>query len=113
MSTKADHIIEFYGQTCPHCASMKPVIAKLEQDLGIEIDKKEVWEHPENRKVMDQYIDVLSEACGGFAAVPSYVNTQTKQALCGAHDAADLKILIEGGDCSGNVCKAHSKMPEK
>ncbi len=49
---KLDHVIEFYGETCPHCISMRPVIAQLEKELGGEITKLEVWNHPENEKKM-------------------------------------------------------------
>lgn len=110
---KLDHIIEFYGETCPHCVSMRPVIAQLEKEIDGEITKLEVWEHPENEATMKQYEAIISEACGGFAAVPSFVNTQTGQALCGAHNPAELKVLIEGGDCKGNVCMPHTKLATK
>ncbi len=110
---KLDHIIEFYGETCPHCISMRPVIAQLEKDMDAEITKLEVWNHPENEQIMKKYEEQISQACGGFAAVPSFVNTQTGQALCGAHDADAIKALIDGADCSGHVCQVHSKMAEK
>ncbi len=107
---KLDHIIEFYGETCPHCLSMKPVIESLEKEKGVEIQKLEVWNNAEHKKLMMQYEDIIGEACGGFAAVPAFVNTKTKQALCGAHDTRDIEALIDGADCTGNVCKPHSKL---
>lgn len=110
MSSDLAHIIEFYGETCPHCLSMRPVIKQLEKELGGEMTKLEVWNNDTNKGVMEKYSDIISAACGGFAAVPSFVNTKTNQALCGAHEAKDLKILIEGGDCSANVCMPHSKL---
>ncbi|MBI2798163.1 hypothetical protein HYX70_02550 [Candidatus Saccharibacteria bacterium] len=90
--------------------AMKPVVAQLEKDLDIEIQKLEVWNNAKNQEVMKKYEDIIGEACGGMAGVPSFVNTETKQALCGAHDPADLKLLIDGADCKDNVCKPHSKM---
>jgi len=107
---KADHIIEFYGETCPHCITMRPIVEGVEKDLGIEIQKLEVWNNEDNQKKMSEYGEIIEAACGGFAAVPSFVNTKTNQALCGAHDPADIKKLIEGDDCKGNVCMPHSKM---
>ena len=107
---KAEHIIEFYGETCPHCTTMKPIVASIEKELGIEIEKLEVWNHDDNQKTMMEYEDIISAACGGFAAVPSFVNTQTKQALCGAHDASEIKKLISGYDCTDNVCMPHTKL---
>lgn len=109
MTKKAD-VIEFYGETCPHCISMKPLIKKLEKEHNVEINKLEVWNNTENQKVMQKYQAIIEQACGGFAAVPSFVNTKTHQALCGEHDEADIVALMEGADCSNNVCKPHSKM---
>ena len=109
----SSHIIEFYGETCPHCATMKPVVTKIENDMKIEIEKLEVWEHEDNQKIMQKYEDIIGEACGGFAGVPAFVNTKTNQALCGAHDEKDIVALINSEDCSGNVCKPHSKNPKK
>ncbi len=77
-----------------------------------EITKLEVWNNDENKQIMAKYSEIIGEACGGFAAVPAFVNTKTNQALCGAHEPADIKVLIEGGDCSGNVCKPHSKIDQ-
>lgn len=111
--SKTSHIIEFYGETCPHCITMKPIVASIEKDLGIAIEKLEVWNNEDNQKIMAKYDDIISAACGGFAAVPSFVNTKTGQALCGAHDTTEIKKLIEGQDCTDNVCMPHSKMASK
>lgn len=107
---KLDHILEFYGETCPHCIALKPIITSIEQESDVRIKKLEVWNNAENKKLMMEYEDIIGEACGGFAAVPALVNTKTKQALCGMHDKQDIKNLIDGGDCSGNVCKPHTKL---
>ncbi len=113
MATQKPEIIEFYGETCPHCLSMKPIVGKIEKDKGIEITKLEVWNNTDNQAIMKKYEGIIGEACGGYAAVPAFVNTETNQALCGTHDAEDIIKLIDGGDCSGNVCKPHSKMPKE
>lgn len=107
---KKVNVIEFYGETCPHCMAMKPVVEQLEKDNDIEIEKLEVWNNSDNQEIMKKYEDIIGEACGGMPGVPSFVNTDTKQALCGAHDPADIKLLIDGADCKDNVCKPHSKM---
>ncbi|MBA3679048.1 thioredoxin family protein [Candidatus Saccharibacteria bacterium] len=111
--TKKDDIIEFYGETCPHCLSMKPVIDKIEKDKDIQITRLEVWNNTDNQEKMHKYEEIIGEACGGFAAVPAFVNTKTNQALCGAHDEADIIALINGDDCTGNVCMPHTKMSDK
>lgn len=107
------HVIEFYGETCPHCVTMGPIVDEVNEALGGEIKRLEVWEHPENEAIMKQYSELIEMACGGFAAVPSFVNTQTKQALCGVQDKETLLALAQGADCKDNVCQIHSKMPDK
>ncbi|MDP4038659.1 MAG: thioredoxin family protein [bacterium] len=113
MSEKHNHLIEFYGETCPHCIVMRPVIEKIEDELGIKIDKKEVWNNEENRLFMEKYFDQLSEACGGMPGVPSFINTKTNQALCGEHEDKTIKLWATGADCSNNVCKPHTKLAKK
>lgn len=103
-------VIEFYGETCPHCIGMKPIVKNAEQKSKVTIEKLEVWNDPKNQAKMQKYEDIISKACGGFAAVPSFVNTKTNQALCGAHSEEDIIALINGADCSDNVCMPHSKM---
>lgn len=113
MAATYDHIIEFYGETCPHCITMKPIVADLEKELGGEFTKLEVWNNPENAKKMEEYQDLIGEACGGFAGVPSFVNTHTNQALCGAQDADILKQFANDADCKDGVCMPHTKVADK
>ena len=103
-------VIEFYGETCPHCVGMRPIVKNVEEKSKIKIEKLEVWNNEENQAKMKEYEDIISAACGGFAAVPSFVNTSTKQALCGSHNEEDIVALAKGADCSNNVCMPHSKM---
>lgn len=109
----ASHLIEFYGETCPHCISMKPVVAQLEKDLGVTIEKLEVWNNLENKAVMEKYYDLIGEACGGYPGVPAFLNTETKQALCGEQEPDNLKIWATGGKCTDNICMPHSKVDNK
>ena len=103
-------VIEFYGETCPHCVGMRPIVKNAEEKSKLTIEKLEVWNNEKNQAKMKEYEDIISKACGGFAAVPSFVNTDTKQALCGSHNEEDIIALAKGADCSNNVCKPHSKM---
>ncbi len=110
MAKKYGHVIEFYGETCPHCLSMKPVVAQIESETGAKLEKLEVWNNEANAKKMKEYEELIGTACGGLPGVPAFVNTDTKQALCGAHDKADIIALLEGQDCKDNVCKPHTKL---
>ena len=46
-------LIQFYGEECPHCAVMKPLVEKLERELGIKIEKYEVWHNQANAQRME------------------------------------------------------------
>ncbi len=109
MAKKYGQVIEFYGETCPHCMSMKPIVASIEEETGAKLDKLEVWNNEENARKMESHYELIGEACGGLPGVPAFVNVDTKQALCGAHDKADIIALMEGADCKNNICKPHSK----
>lgn len=109
MARKANHLIEFFGEACPHCEVMKPVIENLERELGVEIDKKEVWQNKKNHNIMQSYAHILDEVCGGVAAVPTFLNTKTNQALCGEQTIDNLRLWASDGKCIDNICQAHSK----
>lgn len=71
-------LLEFYGETCPHCIAMKPHVEKMEKELGVEVEKYEVWNNEENAEKMKEYDTGL---CGG---VPFFYNTDSKQFICGS-----------------------------
>ena len=35
-------IIFFHGADCPHCKHMMPIVKKIEEELGIKFNKKEI-----------------------------------------------------------------------
>lgn len=102
--------IEFYGETCPHCIGLRPIVKRAEEATKQKIEKLEVWNNQKNQAKMNKYEEIISKACGGFAAVPSFVNTKTNQALCGSHNESEIIALINGEDCTDNVCMPHTKM---
>lgn len=83
-------LLEFYGDTCPHCVAMKPLIAQLEGELKVKVQAFEVWNNEENAKKMDEYDQGF---CGG---VPFFINTDTKAKLCGSTDYESLKAWAQG-----------------
>jgi thiol-disulfide isomerase/thioredoxin len=78
-------LLEFYGEECPHCIKMKPLIEQLEKELGVTVEKFEVWHNEENRKKIAEYDTKL---CGG---VPFFFNTESKKFLCGGASYEELK----------------------
>ncbi len=81
----AGDLYEFYGTECPHCIRMRPLLEKLEKELGIKFRRFEVWHNPENAKLMEQYDQSI---CGG---VPFYYNAGTGDAICGETSYQTLK----------------------
>lgn len=83
-------LMEFYGDTCPHCIEMKPLVEQLEKELGITVEKYEVWNNEENAKKM---MEADCDRCGG---VPFFLNTATNKFLCGSAEYEALKAWAQG-----------------
>ena len=79
------NLLEFYGEECPHCETMHPLVERLEKETGLKIKKYEVWHNEENSKLMDEYDKNL---CDG---IPFFYNTKTNKWLCGAVSYEELK----------------------
>lgn len=82
-------LYEFYGDTCPHCKEMEPLIAKLQKE-GVKIETLEVWNNKENVKKMEEH---NKSRCPG---VPFFINTETDQWICGSTDEETLRKWAAG-----------------
>ncbi len=83
-------LYEFYGDECPHCLVMMPMVEKLERELGVTVEKFEVWNNEENAKKLH---DIDQGVCGG---VPFFYNDVTGQKICGSCDEAELRAWMLG-----------------
>jgi thiol-disulfide isomerase/thioredoxin len=81
---------EFFGETCPHCVAMKPLVEQLEKELGVTVEKHEVWNNEENAKEAEA---LDKGVCGG---VPFFINTETNARICGSCDYEELKKWATG-----------------
>lgn len=81
---------EYFGETCPHCVAMKPLVEKLEKELGVTVEKFEVWNSDENAKKLEA---VDKGLCGG---VPFFFNTENHQFICGGTDEETLRSFMKG-----------------
>jgi thiol-disulfide isomerase/thioredoxin len=77
-------LIEFYGEECGHCRTMEPLIARLEKEHGLTVEKLETW-HNEANEVRRAELDC--DRCGG---VPFFINTETNAILCGEASYEEL-----------------------
>lgn len=78
-------LIDFYGEECPHCIAMMPLVERLEKETGLKVERYEVWHNEENGRKMEQYDKGL---CGG---VPFFFNTDTNDFICGESSFEELK----------------------
>ena len=79
------HLLEFYGDECPHCVRMHTLVERLEKEEGLTVDKFEVWHNEENEKKL---LELDKEFCGG---VPFFYNTKNGKFLCGEANYEELK----------------------
>ena len=84
-------LLMFHGKECPHCQTMMPFVDKLKKEEGIELDKKEVWHNEKNADLMRSYRDIIEPKCGGQLRTPTFLNTETKDIVCGEMEYEKLK----------------------
>ena len=81
----------FHGRECPHCKNMMPLVERLEQETSVRFDKREVWHDEANEDLMRGYKDAIMPKCGGQLRVPTFLNPETRDALCGEVPYEKLK----------------------
>lgn len=84
-------LLMFHGRECPHCRAMMPLVDRLEKETGISIERHEVWHDEKNADLMRTYRPILTPQCGGQLRVPTFLNTETNNAVCGEMPYEKLK----------------------
>jgi thiol-disulfide isomerase/thioredoxin len=79
-------LIDFYGEECPHCKNMEPLLERLEREHGLTVKRCEVWHNAANARKLQEHD---KGRCGG---VPFFVNTETGAMICGEDSYDKLKI---------------------
>ena len=79
----------FYGEECPHCHDMLPIVDKLIAE-GIKIEKLEAWHNEENAKKQE---GLDSGKCGG---VPFFINEESEQWICGGTTEENIRKWAAG-----------------
>ena len=79
----------FYGEECPHCHTMLPLIEKINK-AGAKIEVLETWHNDANAIILEEKDTGL---CGG---VPFLYNDKSKQWICGETDEETLKKWADG-----------------
>ncbi len=80
-------LLFFHGRECEHCLAMAPLVAKLEREHGVTVERKETWHDDANATLLTSTYNVDGTRCGG---VPFFYNTDTDEWRCGEIDYDDL-----------------------
>ena len=61
----------FYGETCPHCSKVKPVLDEMEQKYGedIAVHRYEIYNSEENRALFKEFLNEYGESSSGVPAL--------------------------------------------
>ena len=89
-SDSESYLYDFYGEECPPCQHMHPLVEKLEKELGVKVNKLEVWHNEKNLELL-QSVD--KGMCGG---VPFFHNKKTGKWICGATSYEELLAWAKG-----------------
>jgi len=84
-AVKSNNLIMFHGTECPHCRNMDPLVARLEKERGVKVEKLEVWHNPKNADILEK---IDTGLCGG---VPFFWNKKSKRYICGEVDYETLR----------------------
>jgi thiol-disulfide isomerase/thioredoxin len=88
------HIIEFYGDTCPFCHGIAPIVDKLEKEGIAVFDRLEVWNNTENKARMESLKHHYDANCNGNMIVPSFYDASTDRLICNPGTYERLKEWI-------------------
>jgi len=83
-------ILMFFGTECLHCHEMDPLVAKLESEESVEVEKLEIWHNGKNKERYDKCNNAIR--CTG---VPYFYNEKSKKGICGATTFEELKKLAK------------------
>jgi len=86
--------VMFFGQECPHCKMMLPFVEKIERETGVSIERLEVWHETKNADLMRSLKDVILPKCGGQLRIPTFLNTETNDVICGEVGYEALKEWV-------------------
>jgi len=84
-------LVMFYGRECPHCKKMLPLVDQLEKETAVRFARYEVWHDEKNADLMRGYREAIAPKCGQQLRVPTFLNADTKDAMCGEVDFEKLK----------------------
>ena len=91
-------VLVFYGEECPHCKVMMPVIDQVEkeQEGKIKFEKLEVWHNENNLATVRKFKPLIKTSCGEKLLVPIFFHEKSQKSLCGQVSYETLREWVEG-----------------
>lgn len=86
-----NNLLFFVGTDCPHCESMKPLVAKLEFDTGIRLDMRDVWANESDYRLLENYRAVVIKTDPECDGLPFFYDRNGGSYLCGEVNYNTLK----------------------
>jgi thiol-disulfide isomerase/thioredoxin len=84
-------LVMFHGRECPHCRVMMPLVDRLMEETGVDIERLEVWHNEKNADLMRSLREIIEPKCGGQLRTPTFMNTETNDIICGEVEYEKLK----------------------
>ena len=73
----------FYEEKCEPCISMEPLINKLESEFELKVNRLDILDNSENKRLLDKH--------AGLTMVPFFYNEATGAKISGEADYESLK----------------------
>jgi len=96
ISRNKGRLIMFTGTECDHCHENEPVVEQVEKELGIKIERLEVWHDAKNAAFLEK-IDTNPDGSAFCGGIPFYYNEKTGKRLCGPQKYEKLLAWAKGG----------------
>jgi thiol-disulfide isomerase/thioredoxin len=87
-------LLMFVGTDCPHCDVMRPLVAKLSFETGIEIQERDIWKSERDARLLENYRGEVTKKDPECDGIPFFYNVQTGDYLCGEVSYQKLKKWV-------------------
>lgn len=81
----------FVGTDCPHCNTMRPLVAKLGFEEGLIIQERDVWKNERDARLLENYQSEVMKNDPECDGIPFFYNTRNATYLCGEVSYKSLK----------------------
>ncbi len=90
-----NNLIMFYSQWADSTRTSLKTVEQLEQELKIQLDRKEVYNNYNNKMLLErEFRKTVTEKCPGESQYPIFINTRTGSILCGEQSLDALKTWV-------------------